>query len=40
MDPLRRLLGFGDDAAKKEIAEKDEALRELMADLQADPATL
>lgn len=40
MDPLRRLLGFSDDAGKQEVADKDEALRELMADLQADPATL
>ncbi len=38
MNPLRRLLGFEDEDAKREVAEKDEALRTLLEELQKDPA--
>lgn len=40
MNPLRRLLGSEDEDAKREVSEKDEALRTLMSDLQRDPAEL
>ncbi|MEM6295324.1 MAG: hypothetical protein AAGA54_28890 [Myxococcota bacterium] len=40
MNPLRRHLGFEDDAARDEVAEKDETLRDLLDALQADPKTL
>ena len=40
MNPLRRLLGTEDEDAKREVSEKDAALRTLMGKLQMDPTTL
>jgi hypothetical protein len=40
MNPLRRYLSTGADEEKREVGEKDEALRNLMSKLQRDPATL